>query len=1005
MKHIIIKSLCFLALYLLSGNMSFAQVKNIPAPLQARIAGKTTLKTIMAEVDDYYESDSATINTLEENKETDYGHWKRWEWWMSSHLDGNGEFVEDYNKKNRAALNEVDLKYGSAIKKDNENKVASKKQIISEERGGMASREQSSFGQWSNIGPTADEAGGSGDFKGLGRFDRIAFHPSNQNIIYIGTPSGQMFKTTNAGGSWFSVTDALGNSGIGGIAVSPTNGNVVYVLTGSGDGGGLVSQYGSSPSSDGVYKSTDGGVSWSKTGDLYTGSSTFIGRRLTVSGSSGNILIAATNQGLYRTENGGTSWEQVRTGSHWDVKYKPGDDNIVYATTSNNILYSNSSGDLSTWSTATTDFSISGSVRINLAVAPSNPARVYAICGNASTGSFTGLFRSTNSGQDYERRTNTPNILGSEQDGSDNTDQSDYDLGITVLPTNSNRIATCGLTVWTSTDGGSNMTWSTKFKEGYAGAANKYIHPDIHDVQYNPLNNNLYAASDGGIYVSTDEGVSWSDLNNGLATSQFFGMAMRDIDGNGEADGIGLLAGAQDNGIKFRTFSGGSTYRHAVCCDGYGTAIAPDNADLLYFNVNTSFYKSTDAGMTRSRPFPNNTEFSFFSPIAIDYNYSDTVYIGGTSTRRTYDGFSNIPAVTTIGTSTRRVLSTCPSNSSRLYASSGNNVIFSSDRASTWDTQSGNPGWPAGTFTINDIEASPTNSNTVYVSLGGYSDGNKVMRSTNRGDNWTNWSAGLPNVPTYGLSVSSEGVYIGTEIGVFFRATSMTDWVPYYNGMPRIAVTEMFVNENGLIYAATFGRGVWLSQRRTDCDNSLLVSGVKNGLYYYEAGQNVSATMTSPGSIGNEVYMQAGDEVTLSEGFEVEAGAFFRGYISPCSNGGLPTGKTAEKIIAYVPNVEEVKYKLSQQKPQNDYAKIEGNFLEVNLNAKASLSFFAKENGTWKAFYPEEEFVEGTYRLPLPQLATEGYKVTANGTDLLNIEYPKRVESEKKAIKGDGSNG
>lgn len=995
MRNTVIKKVVLLILVICSASGLQAQVKDIPDLLKTRLVGKTTLSSIMQVVENYYANEGKNEKQDGNDEgETDYQHWKRWEWWMSSHLDGSGKFVSSITKKNDEALTQVERKWGSVMNAE-KNAAAGNRQLMQDRENpsgnfaGGGEGTNLSYGDWVSVGPTAD-GGLSGDIKGLGRIDRIAFHPTNASIIYIGTPSGQLWKTSDGGSNWASVSDAVGALGISGIAISPTNGNVIYILTGDGDSrtpGYLVYDYGSAPECMGVYKSIDGGTTWTKTGVLYAGAGDFEGHRLSISPTNGNFLLAATNQGIYKTTNGGTTWTQVKTGEHWDVKFKPGNDNVVYATSGNSIFYSTTAGDLGTWTTATSDFSTSGSGRINLAVTAANSAYVFAVCGNSYTGGFTGVFRSTNSGVSYVRRCNTPNILGKLEDGSDAGDQTAYDLGITVDPASVLNVATCGLNVWTSSNGGGNFAWSTKYREGYAGAANKYIHPDVHAIEYNPINGYLYAGSDGGIYRSIDDGVSWTNLNTGVATSQFYGMAMQDTNGDGEADGLNLLAGAQDNGIKYRPTGGGSVFGHVICCDGYGVAIAPDNSNNIYFNFNDLFAKSTDGGATVSYPAVGTV--TFFSPIAIDFNSALTVYLGGSVTRKTTNGFTSYTSYTG---NTSRVITTCPSNSLRLYGSAGNNIIRSDDGAVTWATKSGTAGWPVGTFTINDIEALPTNSLAVYACFGGYSNGNKVMRSTNGGDSWTNWSGSLPNIPTYGLSVSVEGVYVGTEFGVFFRGFAMTDWVPFYNGMPRVPVTEMAVNANGLIYASTFGRGVWLSSRRTACVASLSISGVKNGDWYYEASTNATATLTSPGSVENNVFVQAGDNVVLSPGFEIKSGAFFKGYIAPCGNGGLPTalanGGKNSKVIVPLPFVKEIKPSVKQPVKQAAYFQVVDENFEFNLVKKGILKMMIKtDDGKWASFYPEDMAYPGFYslRVPKSKSSTE-FKFLLNGEEIKQVK-------------------
>lgn len=938
------------------------KAQKVPPALAVKLQGKTTVQEIMKEVDAYYEGPGKTERSKVNSEgefEDDYLKWKRWEWWMLSHLDDEGKFVNS-NKKNFEATRQADEKWGHLLNADAwlpQNRKGSEAAPANK-----SSATESAYGEWTSIGPFEEGAVNSGNFNGLGRIDRIAFHPSNSNIIYIGSPTGGVWKTTNGGGDWTHMSASLPALGVSGLVVSPTNGNVVYVLSGDGDSyspGYLVYDYGSSQQCIGAFKTTDGGATWTKTGDLYTGALEFEGHRLAISSTNGNYLFAATSQGLWRTTNGGTTWTQVRTGEYWDVKFKPNDDSTVYASTSSDVVYSTDGGRSGTWSTSTFDFT-NGSTRIELAVSADNSNYVYALCGGVpSSGTFTGLFRSTNSGVSFTRRSNSPNILGNQPDGTGSSHASGYDLGITVKPSESLYVVICALTVWrsSSNNGGSAMEFATVFKESL-GSASEYIHPDVHAIAYNPLNNYLYAGSDGGIYRSTDDGVSWTNLSEEVAASQFYRFAMQDTDGDGYMNGTNLLAGAQDNGIKFRA---GGIFKHVICCDGFGVAIAPNNSNTLYLNINDYFAKSTDGGASY---FDLINGVTFFSPVAIDYNNSNNVYLGGSSTRRSDDGFSTTDL--TRATNTRRVLITCPSNSNRLYGSSGSNVIRSDDKIDTWETISGNPGWPAGTFTINDIKVYPTSSLDVFACFGGYSDGRKVMRSANGGDTWTNWSGSLPNVPCYSLAVASEGVYVGTEIGVFFRGYGYSDWVPFYSYMPRIPVTGLWVNENNNVYASTFGRGMWFSTRKTACVDELTVSNSNMvGPWYFEANKSVTATLTSDGSVGTEIFVHAGDSVVLKPGFEVQAGSFFKGYIAPCNTGGIPTtNKMVHEVVTF-PHVKEL---ASTPLPATDYWRISDvGELEFGITQKMTLDFYAKDTaGVLVKFYPSEIFYPGTYKLPLP---------------------------------------
>jgi photosystem II stability/assembly factor-like uncharacterized protein len=978
MKQILLNLIILFVVFLLTGIGIKAQVKDIPQALKIKLQGKTKLSDIMIEVDYYYTNQGKKDNGKEvEEGESSYQHWKRWERWMSSHLDVNGDFI-NINKANGKALDLLNAKWETTL---HEQANRLHQQPLGENaatnfKGNSPSNiEGLTYGQWWNVGPTIN-ASGSGDLKGVGRFDRIAFHPTDANIFYVGAPTGQLWKTTNGGVSWASITDALSNPGIAGIAISPTNGNVIYILTGDGDShnpGNFVYDYGASPASSGGFKSIDGGQTWVKMGNLYTGADEYTCHKLTISEFNENYLFATTNKGIYRTMDGGISWTQVKAGKAWDVKFKPGSDSIIYATTDSAIFYSTKGGRINTWDSATTNYSVAKSLRIELAVSANSPDYVYALCGNAATGSFTGIFRSGNSGVDYTRRCVTPNILGSTESGGDGDDQSNYDLCIALKPTNAEFVVTGGITVWVSNgnNGATNMVWCTKYREGSAGAANKYIHPDVHAVAYNPLNNNLYALSDGGVYRSTDDGTSWTDMSAGIANSQLYDMTMKDSDGDGEAEGFAILTGAQDNGIKYRSDAGG-IFSHIFCCDGASTAINGLHPDTMYMIINTSLYKTTNGGGA----VINRFQTDWFSPIAVDYTAPDTIYVGGANIKRTFNGFIGR---TNLNVNASRVLVTTPSSKSRLYASSGSDIIASNNIGESWV----NIKWSGGpTLTVNDIKTYPTNANEVYVCFGGYSDSNKVKRTTNSGGVWQDWTGSLPNVPTYSLAVGTEGVYLGTELGVFFRSYSMTDWVPFYNGMPRIPVTKLVLNKNGTIYASTFGRGIWYSERRSStCNNLLYVAGLHNGAWYYEANVGANTVLTSTGSSGTEIFMQAGDSVVLKPGFEVKSGAFFKGYIAPCNNGGVPSTSAKGSNNGFlVPHLKEYLPAKKQPLKNANYFQVVKETIEFNLTQKGILKMMVKnEDGSWALFYPEDSFYPGLYSLPAPKTKIMEFKFLLDG--------------------------
>ena len=271
-----------------------------------QLKGQDRVEDIMRIVQHYYKEQKAEhqekgINEEATEEENEFTQWARWGLYMSARTDDQGRVVD------------VD-------------------QLIRRAYEQYHPSERSSTGNWIFRGPSSI-TGDYGTATGIGRVNRVAFDPSNANILYIGTPDGGLFKSTNDGASWAAMTDNIPSISVSGIVVSWADPNDIYILTGDGDGsnGGLETSSGYYRSSAGVFKSIDGGVNWSHTTNLPIAGS-YGGYNLAQSPVNANTLLAATTEGLYLTTNGGTSWAQVLSGATYEVKFKPGSSTIAYAT-------------------------------------------------------------------------------------------------------------------------------------------------------------------------------------------------------------------------------------------------------------------------------------------------------------------------------------------------------------------------------------------------------------------------------------------------------------------------------------------------------------------------------------------------------------------------------------------------------------------------------------------------------------------------------------------------
>ncbi len=854
MKHIIF---LFRVLVLM-----FPVVVNAQADtaLKRQLQGKQHLNEIMNTVKAYYK-DPATINRLGAgNVERKLKKWARYEWYMSSRLGSNGEFV-NINRKIFEAT-------GS--------------------RGNQLSRMESVAGAWAPVGP-------NNTTNGIGRVDRLAFHPSNANIVYAGSTAGGLWRTMDAGTSWTNLTADIPSGGISGIVIDPVNPNTIYILTGDGDSdfGGLVSDFGYMRLSIGVLKSTDGGSNWSITGEFPGADySSLVGYRLIMNPLNNNIIYACTNQGIYMTINGGDTWGLVNGGlsgsgeRFFNMKFRPGSGNICYATSSNanfsQVHFWRSTTGGITWDTVSSVFSQinNPTARVELAVTPDAPANVYLLAGGvAPTGPFRfkGLLRSTDEGQSFTMLSNTPNILGRSTTGADNNEQSDYDLSLAVSNINSTQIIAGAVFVWHTPNSGN--SWTNR----------PGIHGDIHDLGFHPVNNKLWAATDGGVYSSVDNGANWTSHFEGMNITQFYRMAVSPI------DYLDMIGGSQDNAVKKRN-NGTSTFDQIGCCDGFTVAYGLSSEDTIYAVMNRTINRSSDGGTNFTNITPQNTANPFAMSMAVHTSLPGGLFIGSDTIWRSINAGTNW--LFSSSNSGGWFLRTCPSNGNRIYAAGGNaynstvgSLRRSDDGGVTWvgNLLSASPGFPNNFPKITSINVDPTNSNRVWVTFGGFEDGVKVAYSNDAGLNWVNRSGSLPNLPVNCIALdNNNNAYIGTDNGVYYRGASMNDWVPFYNNLPYVPVTELVISEAGnRIRAATFGRGIWSSDLYNNCPADMTVTGILEGQEYYEASNSINSTALLKTSAGTKVQMRGGNEVVLQDGFTARETTEFRALTGPCGSGGV----------------------------------------------------------------------------------------------------------------------
>jgi photosystem II stability/assembly factor-like uncharacterized protein len=782
-----------------------------------------------------------------------YKQFKRWEWYWESRLLPNGQFPK------------------SSVTWDEHQRYRESHRAPASKRAETIM----SSANWTNAGPSTSPGG----YYGIGRINCMAFHPTDANTFWVGTPAGGLWKTVDAGSTWSTSTDNLPVLGVSDIAIDPTNANIMYIATGDGDMGslfGMISRARGDSKSIGVLKSTDGGTTWSATGLSWSAALEKLMRRLLISPTNPKVLLAAASDGVWRTTNGGETWANVQAGYFKDMEFKPGDDSIVYASTYGNSEIYRSTDNGASWTSVAT---LPGVIRVDLAVSAARPELVDALCVNTSRG-LAGLWTSTNSGASFTQYlvgSESKNMLNVRGDATGVGGQGHYDLAHAINPDNEKDIWIGGINVWSSMDGGSNWTLKSAWADsasakGASGVGHPdsvaVVHADCHWLAFHPLQRGtVFACNDGGIYRTTDNGARWTDITNGLAISQMYRI------GAAQTVAANVICGLQDNGSKE---FGNNEWNELTGGDGMECLIDYSNESVLYSSVQFGkiirIDKDKDTAVVISTNIPGGQEpgqspdGQWVTPFVIDPVNPKVLFAGYDKVYKTTDQGDSWSAISQELTSELlRYIAVAPSDPNTIYVATHDTIARTTDGGATWSYVSlGNPDLKGF---ISYIAVDPTNTQRVYVTLSGYSPGNKVFMSPDGGASWANYSGTLPNVPANCIVYqkgSNEGLYIGTDVGVFYRDATMTDWVPYQTGLPVVLVTELEISYfNNKLWAGTFGRGLWSAdlyspsvgvESQSIDDDVYVFPNPNTGLFTVQVPEGMQYDIVVFNVLGEQVY-------------------------------------------------------------------------------------------------------------------------------------------------------
>lgn len=662
-------------------------------------------------------------------------------------------------------------------------------------------------GNWIEIGPNFLPGNKTSQPNGLGRINALAFHPTDSNIIYAGAPAGGLWVTNDHGQSWTTTTDTLITLGISSIAIDPQHPDTIYLGTGDRDASDAYGR--------GVLKSTDGGVSW-KSANSNMGFAT-VGR-LIIDPTNTEILLAACHNGIWRTTNGGDSWTRVANGHFRDIVFNPGNSNHVYAARYNPPEFYRSTDNGANFTKITNGIS-SGGRRAAIGVTPDDTNFVYYLVTNQRT--YRATYLSTDQGASFSQMSNTPNIMDYSHTGSGSSGQAWYDLDIAVDPTDKTVVYVGGVNIFKSAD--SATTWKISGHWVGSGGADD-IHADQHVLEYSPTDGHLYVGNDGGVYVTDDDGKDYKDISAGMGIAQIYRLSQSKQSANW------LINGYQDNGTgmlqngAWKTVMGG---------DGMYCQIDPSTDQWAYSNLYYGdvrrYTNGSSSGKIAANGINGITEGgAWITPFILKEGSPSTMFIGYKNVWRSTNIQSSSSGNVTwtkisdglagLNNQNIRHLENSPANPDILYMSRYDNRLFLTKTASaaspTWTELTSN--LPAAGNVV-WIESDPKRENTVWIVRQ-----NKIYESTDTGTSWTNITNGIPGTAILSLKFDSSsnrrGLYAGTYFGVYYKDTTMSQWVWFNKNMPttsRVRDLDIYYHptdrSRSHIVAATYGRGNWRS--------------------------------------------------------------------------------------------------------------------------------------------------------------------------------------------------
>lgn len=665
-------------------------------------------------------------------------------------------------------------------------------------------QKRSSSATWQGIGPwDFDKTAASSSYAcGAAHVYTVEKSLANPNLLYAGTATAGVWKSVDNGKNWTSASSNLMINSVRALALDPNNAQVVYAAS---DLDGL------------LYKTTNGAVTWSSIGDTAFKALHHYVPDLVVHPNFSNILLLASSEGLYRTLDGGQNWSLIQTGAFQEIEFHPYLTNIVYAIkqTGNKTEFYKSTNYGLTFVHKPNGWPVPANVleeqkRTEIAVSPNDSNIVFALL-TGEVGFVSGLYAilvSHDAGENWSNyccgaklpnfpSLSNPNLMHWLADGTGNGGQYYYDVALAVSPNHADSVLVGGVNLWFSGDGAQTFSCPAQWNHSYK---DNYVHADIHDIRF--YNDEIWIACDGGIFYSVDNGVTFERRMKGIQGTDFWGF------GAGFQDGEVMLGGTYHNGTLLKdhqvyqndwlSTDGGDNYRGFVhpiytrlTYSDYGQKLLSGNR--LLPNTISPFAHLPHAGITVG--FSGNIAFH---PQVYTTLYSTDYYAlwksenNGLTWEKIYDFGTGLISSLEISWSNPNVmyLNYHPNN-----PTADRQIYKSSNGGYTWTNITPNTTLiPNDRWVTYDLTLSATDPNTLWAArVSKYEgspimDGAQVYQTTDGGLSWQ--SISTPDLDgVYITNIEHQkgshgGLYLGSRNAVYYKNDSMSHWSLFNQGLP-----------------------------------------------------------------------------------------------------------------------------------------------------------------------------------------------------------------------------